>query len=282
MKLTIRLLLALAPVAALAQGTAADYQRAQEARQKYQGLAINIAGPVTWTDAEHFWYRRSVKGGHDFLLVDAASKNKKPAFDHEKLAAALSSAAGQKYDPLTLPFTTFEFADAGRTMQVAAAGSTWRCQIAAEYSCIKTGAAPAGAGRGAQPPAAADDDPDAAPAEFENDVVDGMVVEPAQYANPQQGGGRGGRGGAGAAQQQDSVRVSPDGNWEALIQNFNVFLRAKGARDAAGASGATPLSLDGSEGNYYTLASITWSPDSKSLVASRVLPGYRREVHYVE
>src|SRR5262249_20278451 len=61
-----------------------------------------------------------------------------------------------------------------------------------------------------------------------------------------------------------------------LIQNFNVFLRAKGARDA------TLLSTDGSEGNYYTLQSLTWSLDSKHLVAYRVHPGYKREVHYVE
>jgi hypothetical protein len=63
---------------------------------------------------------------------------------------------------------------------------------------------------------------------------------------------------------------------EALIQNFNVFLRAKGARQT------TPLSFDGSEGNYYTFQSIAWSPDAKHLVAYRVHPGYRREVHYVE
>ena len=56
MKLAIRCLLLLAPAlftpAAHAQGTAADYQRAQEARQKYQGLATGIAGPVTWIDGE--------------------------------------------------------------------------------------------------------------------------------------------------------------------------------------------------------------------------------------
>jgi hypothetical protein len=42
------------------------------------------------------------------------------------------------------------------------------------------------------------------------------------------------------------------------------------------------LSMDGSEGNYYTLPSIVWSPDSKRLVAYRVHPGYKRTIHYVE
>src|SRR5262249_2272796 len=43
-----------------------------------------------------------------------------------------------------------------------------------------------------------------------------------------------------------------------------------------------PLSFDGSEGNYFTLNSIAWSPDSQHLIAYRVRPGYKREVHYVE
>jgi dienelactone hydrolase len=62
----------------------------------------------------------------------------------------------------------------------------------------------------------------------------------------------------------------------ALIQNFNVYLLPKGA------SQPSALSTDGSEGNYYTLQSIAWAPDSIHLVAYRVRPGYRREVHYVE
>ena len=74
----------------------------------------------------------------------------------------------------------------------------------------------------------------------------------------------------------ENLRASPDGKWEALIQNFNVFIRPKGKTEGFA------LSIDGSEGNYYTFASINWSPDSKRLVAYRVRPGYRRQVHYVE
>ena len=42
------------------------------------------------------------------------------------------------------------------------------------------------------------------------------------------------------------------------------------------------LSFDGSEGNYYSLDSIVWSPDSKNLAAYRVSPGYHRKIQYVE
>jgi len=69
---------------------------------------------------------------------------------------------------------------------------------------------------------------------------------------------------------------SPDGKWEALINNYNVVVRAAGSHDL------TFLSTDGSEGNYYEPRSIVWSPDSNRLAAYRVRPGYKREVHYVE
>ena len=70
-------------------------------------------------------------------------------------------------------------------------------------------------------------------------------------------------------------RLSPDGKWMAFIDNYNVALRPFGGDKR------TPLSTDGSEGNYYDGASIAWSPDSSKVVAYRVRPGYRRLVHYV-
>src|SRR5206468_11555672 len=71
-------------------------------------------------------------------------------------------------------------------------------------------------------------------------------------------------------------RLSPDGKWEAFVNNFNVAIRP------AGTHAVTLLGTDGSEGNYYELSSIAWSPDSQKIAAYRVRPGYRREVHYVE
>ncbi len=70
--------------------------------------------------------------------------------------------------------------------------------------------------------------------------------------------------------------LSPDGEWEALINNYNVVVRE------AGSDELIRMSLDGSEGDAYELSSIVWSPDSAKLAAYRVQPGYRREVHYVE
>jgi dipeptidyl aminopeptidase/acylaminoacyl peptidase len=79
-----------------------------------------------------------------------------------------------------------------------------------------------------------------------------------------------------AARDDDGPRRSPDGQWDALIMNYNVHIRP-----AAGGA-AVALSRDGSEGDAYELGSIRWSPDSRKIAAYRVRPGYRRLVHYVE
>jgi dipeptidyl aminopeptidase/acylaminoacyl peptidase len=75
---------------------------------------------------------------------------------------------------------------------------------------------------------------------------------------------------------EKNVKVSPDKKWVAFVQNYNVAMRA------ADGSQMSYLSTDGSEGNFYSPDTIAWSPDSKRLVAYRIRPGYRREVHYIE
>ena len=70
-------------------------------------------------------------------------------------------------------------------------------------------------------------------------------------------------------------RLSPDGKWMAFIDNYNVAVRPFGSQKRIA------LSTDGSEGNYYDGATLAWSPDSSTLVAYRVRPGYRRYIHYV-
>ncbi|RRA50219.1 S9 family peptidase [Acidipila sp. EB88] len=71
--------------------------------------------------------------------------------------------------------------------------------------------------------------------------------------------------------------VSPDGKWAATIQNYNVYLRPNGSTEPPVA-----LSTEGTAGDYYQRSDLAWSPDSKHLLARRVLQGMRREVHYVE
>jgi len=226
-------ILALSPVPALAQGTPADYARAVGLRARYEGAVVDIAGaPAAIARTHRFWYRKSVRGGDQFVIVDADTGQKRPAFDHAQIAQSLSQASGNAYTALRLPFNTLAFTDDGSAFTVNVDGSAYRCTVA-DSTCRK---------------------------------VDG---------GPRVGAGFG----VGRRNRDEGPRVSPDGKWEAIVNNHNVAIRPAGARSAAA---STRLSTDGSEGNYYELSSIVWSPDSRKIAAYRVKPGYRREVHYVE
>src|SRR5690349_11366760 len=106
MRIVSRILIFVAALGALhAQGTLADYERAHGIMAKGRGLVVDAPGAPTWIGkTDHFWYTRSVKGGTEFELVDATAGTKKPAFDHDKLAAAISSVTGKTYTGVTLPF----------------------------------------------------------------------------------------------------------------------------------------------------------------------------------
>jgi hypothetical protein len=54
-----------------AQGTLADYQRGRDLQSKTRDLVVNAPGQATWIDAEHFWYSRTVRGGTEYILVNA-------------------------------------------------------------------------------------------------------------------------------------------------------------------------------------------------------------------
>lgn len=104
-----------------AQGTIGDYQRAMGLREKYENLTSGSPEPATWLEkSTRFWYRRSVRGGNEFVLVDAATGAKQPAFDHEKLAAALNGAIKpeKSYTAVTLPFSRFAFADGEKAIEI--------------------------------------------------------------------------------------------------------------------------------------------------------------------
>jgi hypothetical protein len=53
-----------------------------------------VPDSATWIgETPRFWYRRSIAGGFEFVLVDAASGQKRPPLDHARLASAMSQAA---------------------------------------------------------------------------------------------------------------------------------------------------------------------------------------------
>jgi hypothetical protein len=78
----------LLPIAAAAQGTPADYARAQQLRATCERLAVDIAGPATAIgDTHRFWYRKTVRGAEQLVVVEADTQQRQPAFNHDDPAA---------------------------------------------------------------------------------------------------------------------------------------------------------------------------------------------------
>src|SRR5262245_54422763 len=109
-----------APAFSFAQGTVQDYLRANALRDKYRNLMPNVAEAPSGIDQTNLVnYRRTVKAGTEWILVDGATKEKQPAFDHAKLAAGIASATNRKATATDLPFNNFTFVDNGRSIEFA-------------------------------------------------------------------------------------------------------------------------------------------------------------------
>ena len=248
-RFTLLLVLAavLTPLPAIAQGTLADYARANSLGGRLQALVVDIAERPSWIgETSRFWYRKTVLGGHNFVLVDAETQARGPAFDHERLASTLSALPAFAQDTITaidLPFNRIEFSDDEQAIEFVANNRIWRCDLDI-YECEDRGA-PRRQGRGGVGPSGVSWS--AGPGQLWRN----LSTEPI---------------------------VSPDSTREVFIRNYNVAFREVGAD----ADDYTMLTWEGTPGNTYTDRSIVWSPDSRKVAVYRVVPGQERVVHYVE
>ncbi len=139
--------LSLALPAALAQGNLEDYERAEKFLPGNVRHLVYVADVTPhWIEkTNRFWYRRAgAKVGSkesEFVLVDAEQNTSSPAFDHERLATALSQAAKQEYSATALPFSEIEFVDGGEAIRFSVDGAPWTCALAT-YECQKEQAHP--------------------------------------------------------------------------------------------------------------------------------------------
>src|SRR5271155_1763673 len=90
--------------------TAADYARAEKfMTYNTNSLVFQNTVRPTWMADDRFWYRNTLADGAEFVLVDPARGTRVPAFDHARLAVALSKAAGVVYGAHSLPVQEIEF-----------------------------------------------------------------------------------------------------------------------------------------------------------------------------
>jgi dipeptidyl aminopeptidase/acylaminoacyl peptidase len=121
-----------------AQVTSADYSRAEQfLGSNARSLVAHEEVTPRWFAGDHFWYRDHLPEGHEFIVVDPSRGSREPAFDHVRLASALSVAADTSYEPYKLPFTEFEFQESGRVVRFFVGDSIrWSCRINGQYACI--------------------------------------------------------------------------------------------------------------------------------------------------
>ena len=111
--------------------TASDYQRAEKFLPYNTTPLVFHKVRATWLPGDRFWYRDTGPDRIEFVLFDAARGTHQPAFDHAKVAAALSAAAGKSYDAAHLPFMTFEFSEDEKAISFTVRGQDWRCDLQA-------------------------------------------------------------------------------------------------------------------------------------------------------
>jgi dipeptidyl aminopeptidase/acylaminoacyl peptidase len=133
-----------------------DYERAEKF-MAYNTEALIDKGNLrpTWLTGDRFWYSVGTAQGTQFILVDPAKKVKAPAFDHQKMATALSAAAGSSYEANKLPITALSYAADGKSIAVTAAGKRWKVALPSYQAEVDNAtptasvvAAPQGRGRG--------------------------------------------------------------------------------------------------------------------------------------
>jgi dipeptidyl aminopeptidase/acylaminoacyl peptidase len=126
--------------------------------------------------------------GHKFIRVDAENRAKQPAFDHNRLAEALSEQTGEPYTGYELPFSTIKFSDDESSLEVAFDDSIYTCDLN-QYQCSGT----------------YDDSERPSPPQFGQWDHE---VEPVDRSH------------------SEEMEISPDGEWKVFIQNYNIGIKA--------------------------------------------------------
>lgn len=156
------LLISAALLSGLATTTAAAADAGDRVREDYRRaqnfLSWTIDGNIHNNDIGHrwiagghrLWYKRSFDGGHEFILADAASKTKTRAFDHDRMARALSDALGREIRANQLPIDDLIYKSARGTPEIVAEKKVWTCDLQ-KLACSGHAMPPPDAGEAAAP-----------------------------------------------------------------------------------------------------------------------------------
>ena len=120
------------------QLTTADYARAEKFMSyNADPLVYHTVHSANWLADGRFWYRDYDADGSTYMLVDPAKGAQAPAFDHEKLAAALTAASSgmTQYDGHHLQISDLALPDADQRIMVTIDGMKMRCDLSGKGKC---------------------------------------------------------------------------------------------------------------------------------------------------
>jgi dipeptidyl aminopeptidase/acylaminoacyl peptidase len=213
------------------QLTAKDYEHAEKFMNYNTRPFIDGGDTIrpNWLANDQLWYLASTSKKNEFILVDPVKKTRSAAFDHQKLADALSTATGNKYDAAKLPFQAISFSSDGKSVLFMVDAKKWKYdlqanQLSADNTTSTDAAPPARQGRG--------------------------------------GGGRGGFGGGNEV-------ASPDGKRTVFIKDWNLWMRevATDKQTQLTTDGVKDFgyATDNAGWKSSDRAVVRWSPDSKKV-----------------
>jgi len=120
----------------LPRASATEYARAERflgwnARTLVSGHEVQ----PTWLEGDRFWYKNHQREGAEFVLVDPARATRRLAFDHDRLASALSLTADTSYVGHSLPFERFSFVENGQAIRFHVSDSVRFVCTITDYVC---------------------------------------------------------------------------------------------------------------------------------------------------
>jgi dipeptidyl aminopeptidase/acylaminoacyl peptidase len=220
------------------QVTAADYARAE----KFLAAAVTplVAGgaiTASWLPDDRVYYREVTPDRTVFRLADPATRRVTAAFDHEKVAGAISAATGTPYQATAFPFQTIELSGDASTVTFAIGGRRWTCDVQG-VKCVeapgRVGAVPTGRGG--------------------------------------RGGGRGGGSGP-TSTDGKPLNISPDGTRGVFIRDWNLWVHDVATKqerqlttDGVKYFG---YATDNAGWRSSDAAVGLWSPDSKKIATQQ-------------
>lgn len=110
------------------------YQKAEQQLAKFTDkLVTGTVDSPSWTDNEQLLYRSRTEQGEQFFILDANTKQKKLAFDHQKLATSLARITEQEVNQENLPFKSFKIKEKNQ-ISLKLKDKVYQCNIES-YLC---------------------------------------------------------------------------------------------------------------------------------------------------